>query len=175
MLSSSFYGTGNYFCYPFLKNIVITDEKNKLHYFTMVNRQSLINFQRKERYIILFFLSAVFLFPGCRNHDYERTWSVYKADAESSSYSPLKEINKENVHQLKLAWTFNPEDGAEVHGMEAVSVILSLLMALCMLPRRVTVYMPSMQVVEKNYGHLIHLTVDRGRIFSRCYLLGRRK
>ena len=48
---------------------------------------------------------------GCRND--ERTWSIYKADAESSSYSVLKEINKENVHQLKLAWTFHPDDAAE--------------------------------------------------------------
>jgi quinoprotein glucose dehydrogenase len=87
--------------------------KDKLHYFTMVNIQPFIIFQQKKRCSILFFLFAIFLFPDCRNHAHERTWSVYKADAESSSYSPLKEINKENVHQLKLAWIFNPEDAAE--------------------------------------------------------------
>ena len=35
---------------------------------------------------------------------------MYKADAASSSYSPLEQINKENVHQLKVAWIFNPGD-----------------------------------------------------------------
>lgn len=39
-----------------------------------------------------------------------RTWSAYKADASSSSYSPLNEITSENVSALKLAWTFNPND-----------------------------------------------------------------
>jgi len=48
---------------------------------------------------------------GCHNH--ERTWAVYKADSESTSYSVLNEINKENVHQLKLAWKFNPDDAVE--------------------------------------------------------------
>ncbi|WP_339926117.1 PQQ-binding-like beta-propeller repeat protein [uncultured Cyclobacterium sp.] len=37
-------------------------------------------------------------------------WGVYKADAESSSYSPLDQINKENVSKLTLAWVFEPND-----------------------------------------------------------------
>ena len=39
-----------------------------------------------------------------------RTWSVYKADLESSSYSLLSEVNKANVSQLKEVWTFHPRD-----------------------------------------------------------------
>src|SRR5687768_1348979 len=39
-----------------------------------------------------------------------RSWSVYKADAESTSYSPLDKINKKNVNELQLAWTFNRND-----------------------------------------------------------------
>jgi len=35
---------------------------------------------------------------------------MYKADAGSSSYSDLRQINKENVRALKLAWTFDPAD-----------------------------------------------------------------
>jgi len=38
------------------------------------------------------------------------TWHVYKADAASSSYSSLQQINKENVGQLQIAWTFDPAD-----------------------------------------------------------------
>ena len=71
----------------------------------------LVNIPRKNKYSV-FTLSTVFLiFMGCNNQ--ESAWSVYKADAESSSYSALEEINKENVHQLKIAWTFNPNDAAE--------------------------------------------------------------
>ncbi|MEP7258307.1 MAG: PQQ-binding-like beta-propeller repeat protein [Flavitalea sp.] len=54
-----------------------------------------------------------FLLVSCHYNDNGRTWSAYKADAESSSYSPLEEINKDNVQQLTLAWTFNPNDAAE--------------------------------------------------------------
>jgi quinoprotein glucose dehydrogenase len=39
-----------------------------------------------------------------------RTWAVYKADAESSSASPLTDINRENVKNLEIAWTFYPND-----------------------------------------------------------------
>ncbi len=56
--------------------------------------------------------SLVFLFfTACKNQN--RIWTSYKADATSSSYSPLKQINKENVHQLRLAWTFEPNDAME--------------------------------------------------------------
>ncbi|GAB3900367.1 hypothetical protein GCM10028803_23130 [Larkinella knui] len=44
------------------------------------------------------------------NDDKNRTWSVYKADAESTSYSTLDQITATNVHQLQLAWTFHPND-----------------------------------------------------------------
>ena len=57
--------------------------------------------------VLLFFLTS-FFYTACKNNS--RTWSIYKADAASSSYSPLEQINKENVHQLKVAWIFNPGD-----------------------------------------------------------------
>lgn len=58
---------------------------------------------------LIFFLILMFSFTGCENKK-TRTWSVYKADAESSSYSPLDDINKENVKNLQIAWTFYPND-----------------------------------------------------------------
>ncbi len=52
-----------------------------------------------------------FLFFQCNLYQNDtRTWSVYKADPHSTSYSPLKQINKKNVLQLKLAWKFVPND-----------------------------------------------------------------
>ena len=43
----------------------------------------------------------------------DRSWSAYKADAASSSYSPHEEIDPENVNKLQVAWTFYPDDAAE--------------------------------------------------------------
>lgn len=60
------------------------------------------------------FVLAFLLFTGCQS-DIEKggTWAVYKADKESSSYSPLDQINVSNVGQLQEAWTFEPNDMPE--------------------------------------------------------------
>ena len=67
-----------------------------------------------KTYIMHRCLWVVFVFSliapfGCKE-DQGRTWSVYKADATSSSYSPLTQMNRRNVSGLELAWTFNPND-----------------------------------------------------------------
>ena len=60
-----------------------------------------------NRYLIL--LPLAICLCHCQPNE-NRTWSVYKADLASSSYSPLKKIDKENVKALQHAWTFNPND-----------------------------------------------------------------
>jgi len=56
-------------------------------------------------------LAFLVITMGCKTKDRnERTWSVYKADANSSNYSPLDQINVSTVNKLKLAWTFEMED-----------------------------------------------------------------
>ena len=63
------------------------------------------------RLLTVFAIVALIWFAGCKpNENNERTWSVYKADANSSSYSPLDQINVSNVSQLKPAWTFTIND-----------------------------------------------------------------
>lgn len=42
--------------------------------------------------------------------DEGRTWSIYKADAKSTSFSPLDQINTENVSRLVPAWTLPLND-----------------------------------------------------------------
>ncbi len=55
---------------------------------------------------------ALCLRSGCtvddqaRNHD----WPVYKADNASSSYSPLGQINRDNVARLEMAWEYHTDD-----------------------------------------------------------------
>jgi quinoprotein glucose dehydrogenase len=59
----------------------------------------------------IFAAIAVLWFVGCKSpNNNERTWAVYKADANSSSYSPLDQINVSNVSQLQPAWTFTVND-----------------------------------------------------------------
>lgn len=60
-------------------------------------------------FLSIFFFALTLALIGCRDPK-ARTWSVYKADAESTSYSPLHEINKDNVKNLQVAWTFYPND-----------------------------------------------------------------
>ncbi len=56
-------------------------------------------------------LLVVLLFSGCQSKNPQhRTWSVYKGDAESTSYSALAQIHTSNVNQLEVAWTFSPND-----------------------------------------------------------------
>src|SRR5690606_12553167 len=48
---------------------------------------------------------------GCVSGDkHENSWAGYKADAHSSSYSPLDQINVSNVSQLENVWTFQMDD-----------------------------------------------------------------
>jgi quinoprotein glucose dehydrogenase len=61
----------------------------------------------------VFAVIALLFFAACKSGgDNDRTWAVYKADANSSNYSPLDQINVSNVAQLKLAWTFAINDKA---------------------------------------------------------------
>ena len=62
--------------------------------------------QCKPSLIAFTFLLSVFASPACNNVN----WPVYKADAHSSSYSVLDQVNKKNVQALQLNWTFDPGD-----------------------------------------------------------------
>ncbi len=41
------------------------------------------------------------------------SWEVYKGGPEANNYSALKQINRENVQNLKVAWSFYPNDETE--------------------------------------------------------------
>ena len=72
------------------------------------------------------------IFFGCHTDNNEfSTWSVYKGDATSSGYSGLNQINKENVNQLKAAWTFYPNDtlaGARFERSECNPIVIDTIM-----------------------------------------------
>ena len=61
----------------------------------------------------LLYIVVSLFFLGCGKDEYSNGWSVYKADAESSSYSKLNQINKKNVSRLGVVWTFYPGDAVD--------------------------------------------------------------
>src|SRR5688572_30822035 len=58
------------------------------------------------------------------------TWTMYKADAASSSYSPLDQVNNSNVHQLEQAWVFHPNDlvGGRMGGSQCNPIVIDEVM-----------------------------------------------
>uniref|UniRef100_UPI004049F483 pyrroloquinoline quinone-dependent dehydrogenase n=1 Tax=Daejeonella sp. TaxID=2805397 RepID=UPI004049F483 len=78
------------------------------------------------------FLFFILLYAGCQTAKQQfRTWSTYKADANSSSFSPLKQVNKLNVTDLELAWTFPYQDappGAKTSRSEANPIVIDGVM-----------------------------------------------
>ncbi|MCS7090150.1 MAG: hypothetical protein RMN51_04040 [Verrucomicrobiota bacterium] len=40
-----------------------------------------------------------------------RNWETYLGDPEGSQYSSLRQINRNNVHRLRLAWIYRSGDG----------------------------------------------------------------
>ncbi len=50
-----------------------------------------------------------------------RDWPIYGGTAENSRYSPLAQINRENVKQLQVAWAF---DTGETGGLQTSPIIV---------------------------------------------------
>lgn len=84
-------------------------------------------------------LLPLLFFFSCKQQS-DRSWSTYKADAASSSYSPLAEISSENVNSLQVAWTFFPDDAAEgsrFNGSQCNPIIIDGIMYTASARRRI--------------------------------------
>ena len=56
-------------------------------------------------------LGCLLLIYACKQKDNVHTgWSIYRGDAYNTAYSGLDQINKENVSQLEVAWTYHTGD-----------------------------------------------------------------
>ncbi|MGG7661912.1 PQQ-binding-like beta-propeller repeat protein [Dyadobacter sp. BHUBP1] len=61
----------------------------------------------------------------------DRSWGIYKADAASTSYSALNQINTSNVDRLQLAWTHSyadMKDGSRAGSSECNPIIVDGIM-----------------------------------------------
>ncbi|MEP7251779.1 MAG: PQQ-binding-like beta-propeller repeat protein [Ginsengibacter sp.] len=75
----------------------------------MAAEKEILSFKLNQTFIVI--ACSILICASCKHKN--NTWTSYKADAASSSYSPLSQVNGDNVKQLKLAWTFNPDDAAD--------------------------------------------------------------
>jgi quinoprotein glucose dehydrogenase len=57
-----------------------------------------------------------------------RDWPIYGGTSENNHFSPLKQINRKNVQQLKVAWTFDTEEegGLQSSPIEVDGVLYGL-------------------------------------------------
>src|SRR6201996_3783293 len=75
-----------------------------------------------------FVLSAVFLVAPVPSHaqqtDLFRTWSVFGGGTGNTHYSSLDQINRDNVHNLQVAWTFDSGDQHPKSEMECNPIVV---------------------------------------------------
>ena len=62
---------------------------------------------------ILYFSGCLLFILSCKPKEDHTTWSVYRGDPANTAYSGLDQINKENVNQLEVAWTYHTGDAEE--------------------------------------------------------------
>jgi quinoprotein glucose dehydrogenase len=68
--------------------------------------------------LLLFILSQLSVRKNAAlpEKDSGEEWPYYGHDAGGMRYSPLTQINRDNVAQLKVAWTFHTGDISDGHG-----------------------------------------------------------
>ena len=74
------------------------------------------------RYSLLLFFALSRLAAQSRARGAD--WPVYGGGPESIRYSSLREINRENVKKLRLAWTFDASDGVESSELEVNPIVV---------------------------------------------------
>src|SRR5262245_4992971 len=57
-----------------------------------------------------------------------REWRVYGGGSENLHYSALSQINRENVHQLEVAWTYDTGDTFEGSEMQCNPIVVDGLL-----------------------------------------------
>jgi quinoprotein glucose dehydrogenase len=93
----------------------------------------MVNYQRMPAKCICILLSASFLIVpavACAQAvsgptpDTWRSWSVYGGGPDNIHYSKLDQINRENVHSLQVAWTFDSGDQHPKSEMECNPIVV---------------------------------------------------
>lgn len=74
-----------------------------------------MNSASNNKFLFQLTLTAFFfLVTACTQKENDfKSWSAYRGDAANTAYSSLDQINKENVSQLEVAWTYHTGDAAK--------------------------------------------------------------
>jgi quinoprotein glucose dehydrogenase len=77
---------------------------------------------------LLVFAAAAAIISPANAADKKHDWPIYGGSAENDHFSPLKQINRKNVKQLKVAWTFDTEEegGLQSSPIEVEGVLYGL-------------------------------------------------
>ena len=68
-------------------------------------------------------LSGMFL--SCQNDLKNKEWDVYAGGKERQSYSPLQQIDTNNVKDLKIAWTYHTKDAEKSSQIQTNPLIIN--------------------------------------------------
>ena len=69
--------------------------------------------KKKGLQIVVFAITYIIL-SNCKEIDTSyKHWDVYSGDSKGTKYSSLDQINKQNVKDLQIAWTYNTGDMRE--------------------------------------------------------------
>src|SRR5215813_499407 len=80
----------------------------------------------KKLIVLIFTAFCIFQLSGCNRNEKDtyKTWSIYGGGADNIHYSTLKQINRDNVKKLQVAWTFDTEDGSVGSELECNPIIV---------------------------------------------------
>lgn len=76
------------------------------------------------RYCVPFLLAATLSAQSPTGARHSVEWPVYGGGPESMRYSSLTQINRDNVKQLKVAWTFDASDGIQGSELEVNPIVV---------------------------------------------------
>jgi quinoprotein glucose dehydrogenase len=116
----------------------------------------------------LFVIRAASTPRGVQNDDQKDDWPVYGHDPGGMRYSPLTQITRENVAQLKVAWTFHTGDisdgsgGRKRSGFETTPILVDGTLYLTTGFNRVIALDPETGKQRWAYDPLVEQAADYG-------------
>ena len=82
--------------------------KNYVIFLSRTAKKFLSNFKHKRSYQIAALVFIALSYSAYVGIVDDRLWSSYRGNSETNAYSPLSQINKDNVQNLEVAWQFGP-------------------------------------------------------------------
>ncbi|HEX7361297.1 MAG TPA: pyrroloquinoline quinone-dependent dehydrogenase, partial [Bryobacteraceae bacterium] len=81
---------------------------------------------RKHPFVAACVLAALIVASGCAGPQNKyRNWSSYGGSLADIRYSPLTQVNRSNVKDLQVAWTFDTHDGFPGSELECNPLIVN--------------------------------------------------